>query len=57
MQRADEASKALFQGNHRRRNLILEKCITPVGVNRLHSRGHNRIAGHRERQAIDNYAA
>ena len=57
MQRANQASKALFQRDHRGRNLILKKRIAPVGVDSFNSRGYHRVAGHCKRQAIDDHAA
>src|ERR1700732_5248640 len=46
MQRPDTPPEALFQGDHRRRHLVLEKRIATIGVNRLHPRRHNRVTRH-----------
>ena len=56
MQRADQASEALFQRNHSRRHLILEKGIAAVRINRLDPRRDYGIAGHRKGQAVDDHA-
>src|SRR5258708_2045061 len=55
VQRSDQPSEALFQGDNRRRHLILKKCVATVGVNRLHPRCHHRIARHRKRQPVDDH--
>jgi hypothetical protein len=46
----------LFQSDHRGGHLILKKRVAAIGVNRFHPRGHDRIAGDRKRQAIDDHA-
>src|SRR5690349_15070931 len=57
VQRADQPPKSLFQRDDCRRNLILKEGIATLGVNRLHPRGDDRIAGHGKRQAVDNHTA
>src|SRR6266478_1089845 len=56
MQRPDQASETLFQGNHSRGHLVLKKGIAAVGIDGLHSRRDYGVAGHGEWQAVDDHA-
>ena len=44
MERANQASKALFQSDDRRRHLILKKRIATFGVNGFHPSGDYRVS-------------
>ena len=50
---ADQAAKALFEFDHRFRNLVLTKGITPCRPNRLETRFGERLIGHAEGQFGD----
>src|SRR5208283_2915085 len=55
VQRANQASKALFQRDDRAGHLVIAEGIAAGAIDRLHARRHNRVARHRERQPVDNH--
>src|SRR5258705_12744773 len=56
MQRPDQPAKALLQRDDRAGDLILEERIATARVNRLYSRRYYRVAGHGEREPVDDDA-
>ena len=56
VERADQASESLFQGDDSCGDLILKECVAAVGVDCFHASGDDRIAGNREGQAVDDDA-
>src|SRR5882757_4166561 len=56
MQRPDQSAKALLQRDDCAGDLILEERIATARVNRFYSRRYYWVAGHREREPVDDDA-
>ena len=57
VQRPDQAAKALFQRDHRGRNLIFGERVAAFRFNCLHARRHHGIAGDGKWKLVDDDAA
>src|SRR5579872_2342203 len=56
MQRTNQPSESLFEGDYGRRHLILKECVAAFGVDGLYPGRYHRIGGYGEWQAIDDDA-
>lgn len=57
VERADQASKALFKRDYRGRNLIVIEGVSAFVIDGIHARFDDWVAWDREWQAVDDYAA
>src|SRR6266496_670623 len=57
VQRTNQPAEALFQRDHRRRDLIIEKRIAAALINSFDTRCDNWIRGNRKRKPVDNHTA
>src|SRR5690348_13396020 len=55
--RADQPAKSLLEGDHGRRNLVIEECIPARRIDGTNARGHHRVVWNRKRKPVNDDAA